>query len=197
MRLLLASKSTARKAMLEAAGVPFESVAAPFDEEAVKAQLRNKGADARTLALALAQAKALAVEAGDSMLVLGSDQTLERDDGSMLDKPGSRDEAMQQLRSLSGRTHRLHSAGVVAEEGMPVWSEVETVELKTRALSDAFLNSYLDQEYEAIRYSVGGYRIEALGAQLFERIEGSHFAILGLPLLPLLSFLRGRGILTS
>lgn len=181
--------------MLEAAGVPFQVVATDVDEDRAKESLRGLGGG--DLAMALATVKALGAPAAAGDLVLGSDQTLELDDGTMLSKPTSREDAFSQLQRLSGSTHRLHSAAVVAERGEPVWSGIETVELSVRPLSDEFLERYLDQEYEAIRWSVGGYRIEGLGAQLFDRIEGSHFAILGLPLLPLLSFLRERGVIPS
>ena len=197
MRLLLASRSAARRAMLEAAGVPFEPVAAELDEEAAKAGLASAGFDPRDVAEELAQLKALSVAAAEGDLVLGSDQVLERRDGTMLGKPRSRSEAMAQLRGLSGATHFLHSAAVVAEAGEAVWWHSETVELAMRPLSEAFLEDYLDREYEQIRWSVGGYRIEGLGAQLFERVEGSHFAVLGMPLLPLLGYLRQRGLLES
>ena len=102
--------------------------------------------------------------------------------------------AFEQLRGLSGRIHFLHSAAVVVERGERAWGHTESVVLRVRELSDAFLESYLDREFEAIRWSVGGYRIEGPGVQLFEEIDGSHFAILGLPLLPLLAFLRARGL---
>jgi septum formation protein len=197
MRLLLASKSAARRNMLEAAGVPFETVEAELDEAAAKAGLWGAGFDARGVAEELAQLKALSVTAGEGDLVLGSDQTLERGDGTLLGKPASRDEARGQLLSLSGATHRLHSAAVLAENSEAIWWQCETVVLTMRSLSDAFLEDYLDREYERIRWSVGGYRIEGPGAQLFERIEGSHFAILGMPLLPLLGYLRERGLLKS
>jgi septum formation protein len=197
MRLLLASKSAARRAMLESAGVPFEAVEAELDEAAAKAGLWGAGFDPRGVAEELAQLKALSAEAGEGDLVLGSDQTLERDDGTLLGKPASRDEARGQLQSLAGATHRLHSAAVLVENGQAVWWASETVELTMRPLGDAFLESYLDAEWEQIRWSVGGYRIEGPGAQLFERISGSHFAILGMPLLPLLAHLRERGLLQS
>jgi septum formation protein len=192
-RLILASTSSARRRMLEAAGVPFEARAAEIDEEAVKEELNDL--DAKALAEALAERKALSI--GEDALVLGSDQTLERDDGSRLGKPASCEDALAQLRSLSGRTHRLHSAAAIAERSHIVWRCTETVELDVRPLSDEFLHSYLDAEYEQIRWSVGGYRIEGRGAQLFDRIDGSHFAILGLPLLPLLAYLRKRSWLPS
>jgi septum formation protein len=198
MRTLLASKSEARRAMLTAAGVPFEPVDAELDEAAAKAGLEAAGFDPRGVAEELAQLKALSAEAvGPHDLIIGSDQTLERDDGTMLSKPGSREEALAQLRSLSNRTHLLHSAAVVVEGGETRWWQCETVALTMRPLGDAFLQTYLDREYEAIRWSVGGYRIEGSGVQLFERIEGSHFAVLGMPLLPLLAYLRERGVLES
>jgi septum formation protein len=197
MRLLLASKSEARRHMLEAAGVPFEAVEAELDEAAAKGGLEAAGFDARGIAEELAQLKALSVEAPNGILVLGSDQTLELDDGAMLSKPRSREEALAQLAALSGRTHMLHSSAVVAEGGESVWWHSETVELTMRRLGTDFLEDYLDREYEQVRWSVGGYRIEGLGAQLFERIGGSHFAVLGMPLLPLLGYLRERGILKT
>jgi septum formation protein len=181
--------------MLEAAGVPFEAVEAELDEAAAKGGLEAAGFDARGIAEELAQLKALSVDAGDDAMVLGSDQTLELDDGTLLSKPQSREDALGQLLALSGRTHFLHSAAVVAEGGEAVWWHSETVELTMRRLGDAFLQDYLDREFENIRWSVGGYRIEGLGAQLFDRIEGSHFAVLGMPLLPLLGYLRERGLL--
>ncbi|MFL6862689.1 MAG: Maf family protein [Allosphingosinicella sp.] len=197
MRLLLASRSAARRAMLAAAGIAFEPAEAELDEEAAKGGLWGAGFDARGVAEELAQLKALSVEAAPGDLVLGCDQTLERADGSLLSKPASRDEARGQLESLRGAIHRLHSAAVIAEGGEGVWWACETVELTMRAFSDAFLDDYLDREWEHIRWNVGGYRIEGLGVQLFERIEGSHFAILGLPLLPLLAYLRERGAAAS
>ena len=197
MRLLLASRSATRRHMLEAAGVPFEPVSAELDEEAAKAGLEAAGFDPRGIAEELAQLKALSVRAGEDALIVGSDQTLELEDGAMLGKPRSREEAFDQLSELSGRTHLLHSAAVVAEAGEAVWWHCETVELTMRRLGRAFLEDYLEREYHNVRGSVGGYRVEGLGAQLFERIEGGHFAVLGLPLLPLLGYLRERGLLKS
>ena len=197
MRLLLASKSAARRSMLEAAGIAFTSAEAELDEEAAKAGLWSAGFDARGVAEELAQLKALSVEAEDDVLVLGSDQTLEGADGTLINKPVSRDEVRGQLTSLRGSTHHLHSAAVVAQRGEAVWWACETVALTMRPFSDAFLDDYLDREWEHIRWSVGGYRIEGVGVQLFDRIEGSHFAILGMPLLPLLGYLRERGVAPS
>jgi septum formation protein len=195
MKLILASQSAARRAMLEQAGVPFEARPPELDEQAAKAGLTGAGFDPRGVAEELAQLKALSIAADPADLVLGSDQILEQDGGEMLDKPESREEAFDQLMALSGRTHFLHSSAVIAQDGEGIWWHSETVELAMRPLSTAFLNAYLDREYEAVRWSVGAYRIEGMGVQLFERIEGSHFAVLGMPLLPLLAYLRERGLL--
>ena len=197
MKLLLASKSEARRRMLEAAGVPFEVAEAELDEEDAKAGLVAAGFEPRDLAEMLAEMKARSVAAPADSLVLGADQVLERDDGSTLSKPRSRAEALDQLRSLSGRTHYLHSGAVILEAGERAWGRTETAALSVRQLGGDFLEDYLDREYERIRWSVGGYRIEGPGVQLFDQVEGSHFAILGLPLLSLLDFLRERGILKS
>jgi len=197
MRLVLASRSAARRAMLKAAGVPFESVPAALDEDEAKAGLAEAGFAPRDMAEMLAEMKAKSVAATPDALILGADQVLELDGGHMLSKPGSRAEALDQLRGLSGRMHHLHSGAVVVENGERVWGTTESVALSVRPLGEAFLEAYLDAEYEAIRSSVGGYRIEGPGAQLFESVEGSHFAVLGLPLLPLLAFLRERGLLAS
>jgi septum formation protein len=196
MRLLLASRSAARRRMLENAGIPFETVPATLDEEEAKAGLAAAGFEPRDMAEMLAEMKAKSVVVDDA-LVLGADQVLELDDGTMLCKPGSRAEAQAQLRRLSGATHQLHSAAVIVEGGARGWGATESVTMHVRPLGEAFLAAYLDAEYEAIRASVGGYRIEGPGAQLFEAVEGSHFAILGLPLLPLLAYLRERGLLPA
>lgn len=197
MRLLLASKSVARRRMLEAAGVPFDAVDVEFDEDGVKASLRARGLAADELALGLAREKALALEAGPGNLVLGSDQTLELDDGTMLDKPSSPTELLNQLQRLSGRTHKLHAAAAIVENRATVWSQIETVMMHVRPLGADFLRNYVDCEFEAVRWSVGGYHAEGKGAQLFERIGGSHFAVQGLPLLPLLGYLRERGVISA
>ena len=194
--LLLASMSAARRAMLQAAGVPFEAVAPRVDEESVKEAFRARGLGARDLADALAELKAMRVSVsrpGD--IVLGCDQTLMLEDGTMLDKPGA-DVALQ-LRALSGRTHTLFSAIVAVENGQPVWRHVDRANMTMRTLSESFIADYRAQESDAIAGCVGGYRIEGLGVQLFSKIDGSHFTILGLPLLPLLQWLRLRGALAS
>ena len=197
MRLLLASKSQTRQRMLEAAGVPFELVPAELDEEEAKQGLIATGFEPRDLAEMLAEMKARAAGPRNDALVLGADQVLEREDGSLLSKPSSPDALSEQLRSLSGRLHYLHSAAVVFEGAERAWGHTETVALRMRRLSDRFIRDYVAREYEAVRWNVGGYRIEGSGVQLFEAVEGSHFAILGMPLLPLLAYLRERGLLSS
>jgi len=192
--IVLASTSVARREMLSAAGIIHEAIAPAVDEEAAKQALRHL--DGRGLADALAELKAVKLSSrrpGD--LVLGCDQTLELEDGTLLDKPGAA--LAKQLYQLSGRTHRLHSAVVAAENGQPVWRHVEQVKLTMRPLSDAFIADYVAGEGAAVAGCLGGYRIEGRGVQLFSRIEGSHFTILGLPLLPLLDWLRARGDIAS
>ncbi len=198
MKLVLASNSASRKAMLAAAGVPFEAVGANVDEDAVKASLAAEATLPRDMADALAQLKAVKVSRRDPQaLVLGSDSIVALDDGTILDKPESREDAARHLKLLSGKRHRLHSAAVIVQGGQPVWREVDTATLFVRPLSDDFIESYLDAEWPAISGCVGCYRIEGPGAQLFSRIDGSQFTVLGLPLLPVLDYLRVRGILTS
>jgi septum formation protein len=194
--LVLASTSAARRAMLKTAGLSFDAVAPRVDEDAAKASFRAQGLSARDLADALAELKALkTAKSRPGDLVIGCDQTLEIDGGIMLDKPG--DDVAGQLRALSGRSHRLFSAAVAVEGGRVVWRHIEPVKLTMRSLSEAFISDYVAREASAVAGCVGGYRIEGLGAQLFTKIDGSHFAILGLPLLPLLDWLRVRGDLTS
>lgn len=183
--------------MLERAGVSFEPVETAADEEAEKARLLAEGHDPVTIADRLAAAKAASVTAAEDALVLGADQVLETADARLLSKPRSRADLAAQLSGLSGTRHSLHSAAALVRNGGVVWRATETVDLTMRQLSEAFLEHYLDREWDEVRWNVGGYRIEGLGAQLFERVEGSHFAILGLPLLPLLTELRRRGLLTS
>jgi len=192
--IVLASQSASRKAMLEAAGVAFTAEAAGVDEESVKAAMIAEGTDGRRLADALAEMKAVKLSRRHpTALVLGCDSTVAAEDGTLLDKAGTREESRAQLQALRGTTHKLTSAAVVALGGEPIWRHVDTAKLTMRPFSDAFLESYLDAEWPAIGGCVGGYRLEGLGAQLFSRIDGDHFTILGLPLLPLLDWLRVRG----
>jgi septum formation protein len=195
MTIILASLSKARREMLTSAGVMFEAVAAGIDEDAAKQALRLDGLGARDLADALAELKALKISTRRPGVVLGCDQTLVLDDGTMLDKPGAA--LAEQLRELSGRTHSLFSAVVAAENGQPIWRAVDRVRLTVRPLSETFIADYVGTEGEFVAGCVGGYRIEGLGAQLFSKIEGSHFTILGLPLLQLLDWLRSHGNMPS
>jgi septum formation protein len=198
-RLILASGSAARKAMLEAAGLTVEVVRPEVDEAAIREQLRNAGEDADPddLAELLAVAKAAAgsllrpgslVIGGDQVLALGTD---------MIEKAESRAEARRTLERLRGRLHHLHSAAAIAQDGEVLWSHVETAALQMRAFSPEFLEHYLESAGDAILGSVGCYHFEGLGVQLFEDVAGDHFTILGLPLLPLLAELRDRGALGS
>lgn len=194
--IVLASKSAARRAVLGGAGVPFEVAVAGVDEDAVKASLLAEGATPRDVADALAELKAIRVSRARDGFVVGSDQTLELD-GRLYDKAEDLEAARERLKLLRGRPHKLHSAVVVAKEGAPVWRELVTATLTMRDFSDAFLEAYLAAEGPEALGSVGCYRLEGPGAQLFSAIEGDYFAILGLPLLGLLDFLRQHGVLPS
>ena len=196
MSLILASQSASRRAMLTAAGVPFEATFAGVDEGAAKAALRDLSP--RDLADALAELKALKVSARmPGYLVLGSDSLVALEDGSILDKPVDLADAAAHLRLMSGKRHDLWSAAVVAENGQAIWRHVERAKMHVRSLSDAFIETYLDAEWPAISGCVGCYRIEGPGAQLFAKIEGSQFTVLGMPLLNVLDFLRVRGELPA
>ncbi len=194
-RLVLASKSAARRAMLENAGVTFEVRVAGVDEEAIKAA--SGDLDAAALAVRLAEAKALAVSRDDETAwVLGSDQTLAFD-GGLVSKAGSLQTARERLRAMRGRTHQLHSGAALAVKGEIVWSGVDTVEMRMREFSDAFLDAYLAAEGEALLSCVGAYRLEGVGSQLFEAVDGDYFTVLGLPLWPVLAELRRAGVIAS
>lgn len=196
MTLILASQSASRAAMLTAAGVPFEAIAAGVDEDAAKAALADL--TSRDLADALAELKALKVSRRfPDALVLGSDSLVALADGTRLDKPATREDAAAHLRAMSDARHELWSAAVIAEGDRVVWRHVEAARMHVRPLSDGFIGTYLDMEWPAIAGCVGCYRIEGPGAQLFGRIEGSHFTVLGMPLLPVLDYLRVRGEMPS
>lgn len=194
--LILASKSAARRAVLEGTGVPFETAVAGVDEDAVKADLLAEGATPRQVAEALAEQKAVRISQARPGLVVGADQTLEFESG-LYDKVDSVTAARERLKLLRGKPHQLHSAVVVARDGAPIWRETASATLTMREFSDAFLESYLEREGEAALGSVGCYRLEGPGAQLFARIEGDYFTILGLPLLGLLELLRQHQVLTA
>tara|TARA_B100001057_G_scaffold458665_1_gene508129 strand:- start:77 stop:655 length:579 start_codon:yes stop_codon:yes gene_type:complete len=187
--IVLASKSASRRAMLEAAGVQFDARAADIDERALEARMASAAPE--EIALALAGAKALAT-AEPERPVLGSD-SLVVVDGRRFDKPADRSQAAEHLRFFSGKTLHLHSAAAIARDGEVVWQHADLARLKVRQLSDPFIDSYLDTEWPEVSYCVGVFRIEALGVQLFESIEGDQFTILGMPLLPVLGALRDLG----
>lgn len=190
MALILASTSPIRRAMLEAARVEVEALPPGVDEAALKS-----GADAKSIARVLAEAKAVAVsKRRHSDWVIGSDSTVSVD-GRTFDKPADRAEAADHLRFFSGKPMTLTSAVALARDGESDWSVTDSATLHLRILSDEFLASYLDAEWPDVGYCVGVFRMEGRGVQLFEAIEGSHFTILGMPLLPLLGALRARGLL--
>lgn len=194
-RLILASKSAARRGMLAEAGVPFSVQVADVDEDAVKAA--RDPADAAGLAVELARVKALAVSRHDAgAWVLGADQTLAFD-GGLVSKAASMDAARARLMSMRGRVHYLHSAAALARNGQIVWSGVDTATLRVREFSEAFLDAYLAAEGDGLLACVGAYRLEGMGSQLFESVEGDYFTVLGLPLWPVLAELRRAGVLRS
>lgn len=172
--------------MLEAAGVPFRARPADVDERLIEADL--PGQDPAAVAVALATAKASAVDAPGT-LVLGSD-SLVVVEGQRFDKPASRDDAADHLRFFSGRVMDLHSAAALVRDGRVLWQEASLARLHVRELSEPFIERYLDAEWPHVAHCVGVFRIEAMGAQLFERIEGDHFTVLGMPLLAVLGALR-------
>jgi septum formation protein len=176
--------------------VPFELASAGVDETATKVRLQANGAGPKAIAEALAEEKAVAVSARRPGLVIGADQTLELE-GELYDKVDTIAAARERLQVLRGKPHQLHSAVVVAENGAPIWRDTVSATLTMREFSDAFLERYLAEEGEAALGSVGCYRLEGLGAQLFCGIEGDYFTILGLPLLGLLGLLREHQVLTA
>lgn len=195
-KLILASGSATRHAMLRGAGVPFDAVVPRVDEGSVKAAMKNDGASPGEVAEALAELKATRVgNKHPEALVVGCDQMLACE-GLWYDKPHDLAAAEAQLRGLRGRTHDLVTSAVVVLEGRRIWHHTETARLTMRPFSDDFLAEYLDAVGEAATQSVGGYQLEGAGAQLFTRVTGDYFVILGMPLLPLMDVLRNHGVLT-
>lgn len=200
--LVLASSSATRRALLTRAGLAFEALPALVDEAALKEACQAEKIPAEDAAIILAEAKVerIARRVPDA-LVIGGDQLLvcKMEDGTerWFDKPADMDTARAQLLALRGKTHRLVTATVAWRGGERIWQDVTTPRLTMRNFSEAFLDAYLAAEGEALLSSVGAYRLEAMGVHLFSRVEGEHSAILGLPLIPLLGFLRQHGVITS
>jgi septum formation protein len=193
LALILASTSSIRRHMLQAAGVAFQSAKPGIDEDEVKAKLT----DPVELAMCLAETKALSVSANSpDDWVIGSDSVVSVD-GRLFNKPADRDQAAEHLRFFSGKPMRLTSAVALARAGKIDWTHSDTATLQVRPLSGAFIESYLDAEWPEVGYCVGVFRMEGRGVQLFQRVEGDHFTILGMPLIPLLGALRERGLLPT
>jgi len=193
MSLILASNSEIRRAMLEQAGLQFVVRSPEFDEGSAKQGFRAGGEE---LSLRLAEGKAASVTAGPDDWIIGSDSTVTLNDRSF-SKPRDRDEAAAHLRAFSGKTMLLSSAVALSRLGKVEWSHSESARLHVRDLSDSFISQYLDAEWPDVGYCVGVFRMEGRGVTLFDRVEGSYFTILGMPLLPLLGALRQRGLMAS
>lgn len=195
--LLLASTSAIRLTLLQNAGLAVTAHPARIDEDTVRQSLQAEGATPQDVADALAEMKAVKLaDRHPEGLILGCDQVLEAN-RQIFSKPATLDEARDQLLTLRGKTHRLLSAAVLYDQGQPIWRHVGIARLTMREFSDGYLTSYLDRNWPAIRHSVGGYMLEAEGLRLFDKIDGDYFTILGLPLLPLLSYLGLRGFIAS
>lgn len=190
--LILASGSATRAKLLTDAGLSFTVARPSIDEEAIRDSLRAEGLSPRAQADALAEVKALSVSRRMSGMVIGADQMLSLGTEAF-DKPKSREEARAHLQRLRGQTHVLQTAAVVARDGEVVWRHIETPRLTMRPYTDDFIEQYLDSVGDAAMASVGAYQLEGRGAQLFAKVEGDYYSILGLPLLPLLAFLREHG----
>jgi septum formation protein len=192
VKVVLASTSAIRQAVLRGAGVEFDAVSPGVDEQAIKDSLLAEGSGPRDIADALAEAKAVKVSMRRPGLVIGADQTLDLE-GALYDKVDTVEEARERLKLLRGKAHKLHCGMVVAEGGRPIWREVVTTTLRMRPFSDDYLDAYLLRNAPGVLSSVGCYQLEGEGVQLFDRIEGDYFAILGLSLVPLLDLLRRHG----
>lgn len=194
--IILASGSAIRKQILEQAGIKFDVIVKPVDEGAIKASMLAQAHKPRDIADALAEAKARRVSLANPGFVIGADQIMEME-GRIFDKPVNMDDARQRLVEMRGKTHSLIGAIVVCEDGQAVWRHASRTKLTVRDFSDDFLETYLEQEADHICKSVGAYRFEGPGAQLFSHVEGDFFSILGLSLLPLLDYLRMRGAILT
>lgn len=196
-RIILASGSEIRATLLRNAGLDFEVKPARVDEDMLKESLLSEAAKPRDIADTLAEMKALRVsEKEPGALVIGCDQVLEHK-GMLFSKPQTTEEAKAQIRTLAGDRHTLLSAAVIYEDGKPVWRHVGIVRLMMRPVSEEYLDAYINRNWDSIRHSVGGYKLEEEGVRLFSQVQGDYFTILGLPLIELLSYLTLRGTLPS
>ena len=195
-RIILASGSAIRWQILDGAGLDYDVIAKPVDEAAIKEAMLAEGSSLRDIADALAEAKAMRVSRIEPGFVIGADQIMVMD-GQLFDKPPTIDAARERLLAMRGKMHELVGAVVICENGTPIWRHMSRTKLWVRNFSEEFLDWYIKTEGDALTKSVGAYRFEGPGAQLFERVEGDFFAILGLDLLPVLDFLRIRGVVAS
>ena len=196
LSIILASGSAIRRQIMDGAGLDYQVVVKPVDEAAIKAAMLAEGSRLRDIADALAEAKSRRVSMAQPGLVIGADQIMVFEN-ALYDKPKTMDEARARLLKLRGKTHHLMGAVVICENGAPVWRHMAKTELTMRDFSDAFLDDYLKLEGEDILSSVGAYKFEGRGAQLFSEVKGDFFSILGLSLLPVLDYLRTRGAILS
>ncbi len=194
--IILASGSYIRAQILKEAGVPFQVISKPVDEAAIKTAMLSEGARLRDIADALAEAKSVRISRKEAGLVIGADQIMTMD-GQLFDKPPTVDAARERLLSMRGKPHKLIGAMVISDGGAPVWRHVSVVTLYVREFSDDWLEHYIAAEGPLLTKSVGAYRFEGLGAQLFSKVDGDSFSIMGLSLLPLLDYLRERGAIKS
>ena len=193
--IILASQSASRLAMLDGVGLTVQAIPARIDEEMITASLLAEDAKPRDVADALAEYKARKVASKHpDALVIGSDQVLDLN-GILLSKPTSSENALEHLRAMAGKPHKLFSAAVIFEDGKPVWRHVGIVRMQMRAASDAYLKGYVARNWDAIQHCVGAYQLEAEGARLFHRVDGDYFSVLGMPLLDVLSYLTLKGVI--
>lgn len=194
--IVLASGSKIRRQILSSAGLEFEVVTKPIDENSIKRSMLAAGAPLKDIADALAEAKSMRVSSQRGGFIIGADQIMVMDN-HLFDKPADMDEVRERLIMMRGKTHYLIGAVVICESGFPVWRHLAKTKLEMRDFSDAFLDEYIKAEGEELLHSVGAYRFEGRGAQLFSNVEGDFFSILGLSLLPVLDFLRNRGAISA
>jgi septum formation protein len=195
MPIILASGSQARAQMLRQAGLDFDVQVARVDEQMIKESLLGDGRSPRDIADALAESKARKIaQKHYDAFVIGCDQVLDFQ-GKLLSKPASPEDAIKQIKLMRGGRHMLLSAAVIYHEGKPIWRHIGQVRLRMRDASDSYIDKYVDRNWDSIRHSVGGYKLEEEGVRLFQSIEGDYFNVLGMPLLELLSFLTLRGVI--